>query len=558
MRRHWATTILLLILAAAAMLRLVSLDRVPPGLHVDEATNAWNASTLLETGKDQHGVSWPIFYTRAFGQSHSPAYQYTLLPFQALGGMNVRTTRLPAALGGVLTVFLLYLVGRRLFDRTTGLGAAGMLAVNPWHVQMSRFGHEASLSPLAVTACVAALLWANLPLDDDDRRRPRAAAAAFAGLVTGLSCYGYYTLRLFLPVFLVGAVLVTWPAWWARLQSRESRLAIAALVIAGAATFGPLLWAHLTDPEIGKRGAVVGWLWTPSDTALDIVTKVARRYAAHYGPDFLFISGDRYPGNAPPNGVGLFHWYDLPPLVVGLAVLGRRVPRSRAARVALLWLALYPLADLLNPHVSPHSLRSLPGLCGIVLVAAVGAVGAARVAGRWRRGRLALGCAAACAVVASNARFITLYFVNFAEQKYHDHASAPDILEAAGWLRGRLDGVDAVFVTGYATHPEIFTLVGLDYDPHQWFRDTREVIQGPLPNGAYAFEEIPVRIGKLHFMLGPFGNSGLDELQRNQRKDHVLLVVRPGELGLQNIARPVYEVRDPRGVSVLLVFDVTI
>jgi hypothetical protein len=48
---HWPIGILLLILVLAGTLRFVKLDEIPPGLHVDEAANAWNAYTLLKTGK---------------------------------------------------------------------------------------------------------------------------------------------------------------------------------------------------------------------------------------------------------------------------------------------------------------------------------------------------------------------------------------------------------------------------------------------------------------------------------------------------------------------------
>jgi hypothetical protein len=43
------------------------------GMHADEAPNAWNAYTLLKTDKDQHGVAWSVFYTRAFGDNHMDA-----------------------------------------------------------------------------------------------------------------------------------------------------------------------------------------------------------------------------------------------------------------------------------------------------------------------------------------------------------------------------------------------------------------------------------------------------------------------------------------------------
>ena len=550
--------ILLLILLLAAILRLVKLDEIPPGLHVDEAANAWNAYTLLKTGKDQHGVSWPIFFTRVFGDNRTTTYMYAALPFVAIGGMNVWTTRVPAATGGVITVLLIYLIGARLFDRWTGLVAAAMLAVNPWHVQVSRFGHEATLVPLLITGTLAAFLWANLPIDDNYQRQPRPWAAALAGLVAGIGCYGYFAIRLFLPVFLLSVVLVTWRGWRNCLQTRNGSLAICGLLLVGAITAGPLFWKHITYPELAERGRTAGWVWNGSDTLGEKVGKVMSRYPGHFGLDFLFMTGDKDPALSPPTGMGLFYWYDLPLMLIGAVALALRLKRSPAARILLLWIVLYPIADLLNQHVSLHSLRSLPGLCGLILLSAVGAV----TAGKWLSTRpymaTAVSCAMAVLVLSLNTRFIWSYFRSFRFQKYPVMAYASDVLEATQWLRPRLKDVDAVFVTGSSTHPYITTLIGLDYDPQQWFRDTREIMPGPLPGGAYKYEDVYLRYGKMHFMFGDSSVAALETLLHNGKPDRVVFIVRPGELGLHRHARPVHEIRNAEGQAVLWIFDIVL
>jgi 4-amino-4-deoxy-L-arabinose transferase-like glycosyltransferase len=554
--RGWAIGILLAILASAATLRLAKLDQVPPALHVDEASNAWNAYTLLKTGKDQHGVSWPIFYARAFGENRSASYIYALIPFQAVGGMNEWTTRLPSAIGGILTVLLIYFVGARLFGSATGLAAAAMLAVNPWHVQTTRLGLEAALSPLLIVASLAAFLWADLPLDDDRERRPRPVVAALAGATAGISCYGYWAVRLFLPVFLIGAVIVTWKAWWSLLKNRAGSHAILALVIAAAVTAGPLFWKHLTDPEIHKRGQIAGWVWNESDTVGEKIGKALSRYPGHIGPDFLFISGDKAPDWSPPKGTGLFYWYELPLMLVGLITTLSRARSSRAARLLLVWLIFYPVADLLNEHPTSHSLRSLPGLGGLILLGAVGAVAAG--GSLWQRRRTTLGICSAMAVLALilNVRFFREFFGDdFYRQKYSLAIYANDLLEATRWLRPRLNEIDAAFITGYTLHPDIVTLVGLSYDPQQWFRDIREVVQGPFPDGRYKYEDVYVRYGKIRFLFGGLARPQVEALLRNGRPDHVVFIVRPGELRLEKFGRPAYEVRDPRGRTVLQIFD---
>mgnify|MGYP001075557147 CR=1 FL=1 len=91
----------------AALLRLARLGLSPPGLCQDEAISAWNAYCLLRTGRDMAGVSWPIFYAHGFGGSPTVLLPYLIIPFQALGGLSVLTTRLVPAVCGILCVPLL-------------------------------------------------------------------------------------------------------------------------------------------------------------------------------------------------------------------------------------------------------------------------------------------------------------------------------------------------------------------------------------------------------------------------------------------------------------------
>jgi 4-amino-4-deoxy-L-arabinose transferase-like glycosyltransferase len=110
---------------------------------------------------------------RELGSYRTPMFAYVLLPFQALGGMNLWTNRLPAALGGLVTILLIYWVGARLFDRPTGLAAAALLALNPVHIQLSRYGNESCLTPLLALAPLAAWLW----MTATTRRAPGAPSS---------------------------------------------------------------------------------------------------------------------------------------------------------------------------------------------------------------------------------------------------------------------------------------------------------------------------------------------------------------------------------------------
>jgi 4-amino-4-deoxy-L-arabinose transferase-like glycosyltransferase len=541
--------ILIAILLVAASLRLAGLGRVaPPGLNQDEAANAWNAYCLLKTGQDQAGVRWPVFYSRCLGANRSTLYLYVLMPFQAIGGLNVLTTRLPSALGGVLTVLLTYYVGSRLFGRWVGLVAAALLAVNPWHLQQSRWGHEAALCTLLVMGPVAAMLWAGIPFSDatNSQRRHQIGLAVLAGALTGACCYGYPAVRLFLPLFLMAADLVTWRGWWERLRTRIGGLTICALIIGLAATFGPLLWAHLTDAEgtgISRRSRTT-WAWKPNSTFGDKVAAVLGRYPGHFGLDFLFINGDGYEIQSVP-GYGQFHWYMLPLMGCGVLVLIRRAWSSRATRVLLVWVLIYPLSDCLSAHGlgGLHALRSSPGMCSLILLGALGAVSAVEwLWPRERRVTIALGGLFAVAAVGLNVRFLHTFFgaYNDRQRVYHIGYHV-DLLQACDWLRPRLDHVDAVYCTTIGMNtPYIVTLVGLGYDPQQWFKDHRDPIWlGPWLNYR--------RYGKMNFVYPHRGRSPwrpiLEGLSKNGRSDRVILIFRPGEVPLK---RPDYEIVGPK------------
>jgi hypothetical protein len=144
----------------AAALRLFDLTHAPPGLNQDEAIGSWISWCLLKTGHDMTGQAWPIFYTHGIGDYPSTLFLYLAIPFQWLGGLNVWTARLPSAVSGVLCVPLIAYVGNRLFGRRVALVAAALLALNPWHLFLSRFGIGASHCSMFALLAIALLLAA--------------------------------------------------------------------------------------------------------------------------------------------------------------------------------------------------------------------------------------------------------------------------------------------------------------------------------------------------------------------------------------------------------------
>src|SRR3989344_8822196 len=103
-----------LILSLGVVLRLYQLTTLP-ALNADEAAIGYNAYSLLQTGRDEHGNSWPTHF-QSFNDYKPGLYFYLVLPFVKFFGLNEWAVRIPGAILGVLTVFIVYLLTNKLFS----------------------------------------------------------------------------------------------------------------------------------------------------------------------------------------------------------------------------------------------------------------------------------------------------------------------------------------------------------------------------------------------------------------------------------------------------------
>lgn len=531
----------------ALVARLHALGEAPPGIHVDAAANAWSARCLAATGTDWNGTPWPILYSRGYGENQSTLYYYFLLPFQAVFGMSAWSTALPSAVGGALSVLLIYLLAARLFDAWTGLAAAAALAAAPWHLLFGRWGHESGIVPLLVLAPLVLISVSNLPLGRASGQPPRLAIAALAGGSVGVCCYGYYAVRIFLPALLLACAGAQLEDWRALPRTRRGRGAVLAFLLGAAVTLGPLAASHLLDPATSKRGSVM-LLWSPADGIAVRVGKVAARYLAHFGTPFLFGRGDAFPLHEIPGGGPLLLSL-LPWMLIGAAAVVSRLRTSPSARVLGAWVLLYPLSDCFTRHPTPNLLRSSPGLIGLALLAAVGFVAVLRWGARWA---WALAVVGALLFLGETGVRTHRFFDRFRHRADLYSLYNADLLEAAVRIRPRLAGVDAIFVSTRrsAALGQAFAvvLVGLDYAPDDWFRQPRIVERTADTDVVHAF-------GKIHFLVSRDDLQILRGLERDGRPQRVLFIARPEEARQTSEAEVI---RGPDGSPAFVVFEATL
>ncbi len=137
---------LLLILGLALVVRLYKIDVIPPHLTSDEAALGYNAYSVLKTGRDEYGSLFPIIF-KSFGDYKPGLYVYFTVPTVGIFGLNEFSVRLVSVLAGVLAVFVLYEIVKRLTQNSNlALIASFVLSLNPWHIFFSRGAWEVNLS----------------------------------------------------------------------------------------------------------------------------------------------------------------------------------------------------------------------------------------------------------------------------------------------------------------------------------------------------------------------------------------------------------------------------
>lgn len=188
----WLLPLLLMLLGST--LRLACLGSVPGGIHQDESFVAWNAFALLHEGMDSAGHVWPV-YMADWGDGHSALYVWMLIPFLALNGGHISPilSRLPQAIVSIFTLWTIYCLLKRMFDRKLATWGLFLLAICPWHIMMSRWGLDANLAP----GFLIFGLYFFVRGIEDKRFLP------LSGLFYGLSLYCYAVIWPIVPLLLL-------------------------------------------------------------------------------------------------------------------------------------------------------------------------------------------------------------------------------------------------------------------------------------------------------------------------------------------------------------------
>lgn len=274
LRRRVAVIATALLLLGGAGLRLFDYDVMPQFReNMDELFATWNGWQLLEDGSTRGWTLWPARYVGVVEDivrveyfrkrpiavvspyfEHPPLLHVMVGAAAHLGGATdylharLEHTRLVPIGLGVLTLWLVVLLGRRLFPGSAVPWLAGLLyATVPHLVLMNRvIKEEALLTPLAMAALLFFLRWR----DDGERRADLVAAAVLAGLCTLAKVPG-------LVFVVVLAVLVAHHGRWRQaVVAAAVGLAASSLLLVYAAAIDWNLFWYVTTDQATIRGSV--------------------------------------------------------------------------------------------------------------------------------------------------------------------------------------------------------------------------------------------------------------------------------------------------------------
>lgn len=184
--------IFLVILAVGIFARAWRFGVMPPGINVDEASIGIEAYDLYKFGMDRNAVSYPV-HLISWGSGQNVLYAYMIIPFIVLNGLNAISIRLPMMLAGILSLPLMYLVGKKIINNKLGLLAMFFMAISPWHIVNSRWAVESNILPFLFLSGFTLLLYSN----------QKNHRFIFANIFFAACLYAYGTAYVGVPIFLL-------------------------------------------------------------------------------------------------------------------------------------------------------------------------------------------------------------------------------------------------------------------------------------------------------------------------------------------------------------------
>lgn len=363
MWKHRNNKIILLLISAifiAILTRGFKLGDAPAGLYLDEAGQGYSAYSILKTGKDEFGKSFPIIF-RSFTDFKTPIYVYLIVPLIPFFDLSKLAVRFPSFFFSILTIPILYLLVYELSKRKLLAAITCItLALSPWHILFGRTNFECNVALFFfVSGCLA--FYKGL-------RNPRIMIVS--AILFAIAIPSYHAQRIVTPLMLIFLIL-------RHKKILLSKTHIKYLIVGGIMAFLisiPTL-SIATTPGFLARASGLN-IFTVKDSAGVIhdyngglsflvnnkiflsIQEFASLYVSYFSPREIFVLGDSGPRSSFPE-LGTFFVWQFPFYIYGLYLIikKRNLSELRFFTLAFLLIAPIPAALTRDPYSTIRSLQ---------------------------------------------------------------------------------------------------------------------------------------------------------------------------------------------------------
>lgn len=525
-----------IIVSLAAFFRLVWLADVPPSPSLDEVSIGYNAYSILKTGADEYGTRFPLLL-RAYDDWRPALYVYFVIPFVWIFGLTATAVRLPSVVLSIFSVWATYELVRGLLeglvdkshktDKTNkeidvkewvALVSALLLAISPWHIYISRLGHEAN-------AGMAFFIFGGLFFL---KKRYMACAVCYS-----ISFMSYQSEKIVVPLILSGIGVLFYKQLW----NDRKKLILPALV--SLALITPFMISTL-QPEALVRFKATNIAMSEAsrlegkNKLMGISEIVASQYISHYDPMWLLTNEGTDAHKVPR--LGILYWWEALFSIVGIIWLIRVALQTRSYRTPLFllgWLLTGPVPASITTG-APHVMRSMTSLPVWQILAAAGFVYSVLLAGRFGKVIIAI---TGLAVVTSIYTLYFHYFYTFPSEQSESFQYA--LSDAVLYAREHEEEYDHIVFSneGNLYQSYMFFLFGTRYDPATYLKKGGTISGGyaePHEIETYSFrpidweqekpegktlytgnaDDIPEHAGRLHIFRSLSGDETLISVER--------------------------------------------
>ncbi|MBI4059141.1 glycosyltransferase family 39 protein [Candidatus Microgenomates bacterium] len=376
-KRLLILSILLTAIVLAIVTRFYKLGTAPAGLYLDEAGQGYNAYSILKTGRDEFGKSFPFVF-RSFIDFKTPVYVYLIVPLIPFFDLTPLTVRLPSFIFSILTLPILFLLLRKLSPPKLAIPlsllSTLLLAISPWHILFGRTNFECNV---ALFFFLAGVYFFYKSLAKPIWLIP--AAALFAVAIPA-----YHSQRIVTPAILIFLLI----RYRQKLLAKNFRpfliLSLAIGLIISLPTisimFTPGFLARAAGLNIFSSPHPAGfldnyhgwWEWLVNNRIFLSTWEFASLYVSYLSPRDMFLLGDYGPRSSFPE-LATFYLWQFPFYLYGIYLLikNKTLGELRTFLMAFLLIAPIPAALTRDPY---STIRALPLVIPQLTIIALGMI----------------------------------------------------------------------------------------------------------------------------------------------------------------------------------------